>query len=193
MAFSSLASSPGTPLISLAVSAASLGMTTYFWIVKSLRERPRLSLDVVGQQSFVDLGRGSDEDRWLQFRMAIVVANRSTLPNAVLDARVYWLPRDESTWEETPDVALVDSTKLPVNIPSLQTGLVTLEWWQKFPTSPHAESLSAPVGIINGYLEEYFAGKNCIAVEVFGLQGKSFRQPLPIRGSRQSASLRRAA
>ena len=81
------------PAVSFVGSAASVGVTGYFWLVKMNRERPRLLVEGVDHVSHIDLGTCEGDVRTLCFRQGLVVVNESTLPIAVLGVAVRVRPR----------------------------------------------------------------------------------------------------
>jgi hypothetical protein len=177
--------------VSLGASIISLSMTLYFWFVKSKRESPQLQLDSVGHQSSVDLGRGDDESRWLRFQVAIVVINNSVLPNAVLDIEIFQRAPDHRKWVPIENVLLSENFTLPVNLPPLQTGLVTVDWWQCFPSLEAAEALGAQ-DIARGYVDAYFPNRS-IQVKVKAMQGKTFSSEIKLKNLKPPIVMRRAA
>src|SRR5262245_13120300 len=104
---------------SLAVSIGTAITTVLFWVLKANRERPRLKTysadtDIRGwaQSSCGDPIK-------LSFDVKTVVANYSTLPNAILGAHAAVLMKDGS-WH--PADAKIDAkTPLPLNFAPLQT------------------------------------------------------------------------
>ena len=82
--------------MSLAGSVFSTACTAYFWLVRSRRERPNLASHLLEHEFF--LGQGRVETRTIGFQLAVVLANNSILPNAVIGARV-WLRTADGNWE----------------------------------------------------------------------------------------------
>jgi hypothetical protein len=177
--------------VSLGASIISLSMTLYFWFVKAKRESAQLRLDSVSHQSYIDLGRGNEETRWLQFQVAIVVVNNSVLPNAVLDIEVLQRDLDRKKWVAIDHVLLSENSTLPVNLPLLQTGLITVHWWQSFATLAAAEALEAR-DIASGYVNAHFPNR-AIQVKVKAMQGKTFSAEVQLKNLKPPIALRRAA
>ena len=189
--WSFLSSIDAKQFTSLAMSVVSLFTTLYFWFVKAKRETPSLVLDSVAQHSFVDLGRGSADERWLHFRLAVVIANTSVLPNAAIDIQVLQRPKYSKSWFRCENVTLAEESRLPLNLPPMQTGLILVEWWQSFPTLAEAEALDAQ-NIASGYVDFYFAERT-FKVEVQGMQGRRFASEVAIKNTKPPIAVRRAA
>ncbi|HKB01936.1 MAG TPA: hypothetical protein VKD90_06930 [Gemmataceae bacterium] len=181
---------PLLPVVSFAGSAASVGVTGYFWLVKMNRERPRLQLEVVDHLSYVDLGNCAEDERWLCFRLGLVVVNESSLPNAVLNVGVSFMPRKTGTWLEVEGVRPVRGSTFPLNLPALQSGLLTIEWDMKFPVLNDAEDRDGPQEIVDAYLQKHWKLPDRVAVVVRGVRDKAFATEVPLTGSRMSSTVR---
>ena len=110
---------PMMPMASFVGSSASVAVTGYFWLVKMNRERPQLQFEVVDHASFVDVGPATTTEQWLHFRLALVVVNNSTLPNAVLGIKVNVMPKQSAVWKEAERVRPVRGSVFPLNLPAL--------------------------------------------------------------------------
>src|SRR5262245_5132857 len=178
------------PAVSFVGSAASVGVTGYFWLVKMNRERPRLVVEAVDHLSYVDLGSNTEDERRLSFRLGLVVVNESTLPSSVLSATVRVMPRLLGTWQEVEGVHPTRGSTLPLNLPPLQSGLLTIKWEMGFPMRNEAEDLDSPDRIVEAYLERHWKLPDRVSVEVRGVRGRSFAAEVPLRGSRMTSTVR---
>jgi hypothetical protein len=181
---------PMMPAVSFVGSAASVGVTGYFWFVKMNRERPNLQAEGVEHVSYVDLGQATDDVRWLCFRLGMVVVNESALPNAILNASVHVMPKGSEGWVEVPNVRPMKGSPFPVNLPALQSGSLILEWEMSFPYLTEVEESNDPAGIVEGYLRHNWERPECVAVEIRGVRRKTFTELVSIAGSRMSSSVR---
>lgn len=180
---------PMMPLISLVGSTASLGITSYFWFVKANREKARLLCDSVPHVTFVDLHQCTDETRWLNFQLGLVVVNESSLPNAVLNAKVFAKSKKNGLQEMT-DVRPVPGTNFPVNLPPMQSGMLKLEWYLSLPYSESAENSGDPAAMVKSYLKENWTASEELRVQLQGLHGQCFTCTVPLVGSHMSTSIR---
>jgi hypothetical protein len=178
------------PAVSFVGSAASVGVTGYFWLVKVNRERPRLLVEGVEHVSHIDLGTCEQGVRTLCFRQGLVVVNESTLPSAVLGASVRVRSRAGKQWQTVDGVRPAPGSTLPLNLPPLQSGLLTLDWEVPFPADDRAEAMEAPDWVIAAYLEKHWAAPDQVTVEIRGVRGKSFAAEVPLRGSRMTSTVR---
>jgi hypothetical protein len=178
------------PAVSFVGSAASVGVTGYFWLVKMNRERPRLLVEGVDHVSYVDLGTCEGDVRTLCFRQGLVVVNESTLPTAVLGVTVRTHARAGKESRTVEGVRPAPGSTLPLNLPPLQSGLLTIDWEVPFPADDRAEALASPNRVIAAYLEKYWAAPDRVTVEVRGVRGKAFAAVVPLRGSRMTATVR---
>ena len=178
------------PAVSFVGSAASVGVTGYFWLVKMNRERPRLLVEGVDHVSYIDLGTCEGDVRTLCFRQGLVVVNESTLPTAVLSAAVRVRARAGNEWVAVDGVRPAPGSTLPLNLPPLQSGLLTIDWEVPFPADDRAEGFDEPDRVIAAYLEKHWATPDRVTVEVRGVRGKSFAAEVPLRGSRMTSTVR---
>lgn len=176
------------PLLSLAGSTVSLGVTSYFWFVKMNRERPRLLCESLDHGSFIDLDRAEGDFRSLHFRLALVVVNESILPNAVAKAEVH-APEGDAR-NQPPSPRPVAGSNFPLNLLPMQSGLLTIEWQQTFGYLEDIEARPEPADIVEGYLERYWKSSSEVTVTLRGLRGTSFRFPVKLEGSRMSSTVR---
>ncbi|WP_029630730.1 hypothetical protein [Zavarzinella formosa] len=181
---------PILPIVSFLGSAASVGVTGYFWLVKMNRERPQLQFELVEHASHIDVGPATAEEQWLNFRLALVVVNNSSLPNAVLGTRVRVMPRGSGNWQEAEHVRPARGSAFPLNLPALQSGLITVEWEMRFPALSTEIDSESPERIVEAYLKENWDFADHVSVELRGLRGKSFTEMVPLHGSRMTATVR---
>lgn len=179
---------PLIPLLSLAGSTVSLGVTSYFWFVKMNRERPQILCESLEHGSFIDLDRAVEEIRSLHFRLALVVVNESILPNAIVRAEVI-APQAEAG-HQPPLPRPVAGSSFPLNLLPMHSGLLTIEWEQSFGYLNNVEANEDPASIVEGYLKHYWKSSTDVTVALRGLRGTSFRFPIKLVGSRMSSSVR---
>lgn len=123
--------------MSLAGSVFSTACTAYFWLVRARRERPNVASHLLEHEFF--LGQGLAETRTIGFKLAVVLANNSILPNAVIGARV-WLRTADGNWESVEGLTTDQRTPLPLNLPPQQTGILRLAGRMTFPTVKELET-----------------------------------------------------
>ena len=105
--------------VSFAVSILTALATCYFWLVKARQEKPHLRIyQAEGQVPGHAQSSCSDPIK-LTFEAKSVVANYSSLPNAVLGVNT-WVKMRDGSWQEA-ETRLDPKTPLPLNIPPLQT------------------------------------------------------------------------
>jgi hypothetical protein len=174
--------------VSLIGSAASAAATAYFWAVRVRRERPSLKLYSADRATEINLGVYRGETRGLQFRTGVIVANYSSLPNAVLAAEIALKKRDGS-WEEVPSAR---ATGLPLNVPSMTTVRLEVEWSVTLPSLASAEELRGS-DVIRSYLDHYYAESRRFGVSIWALGNREFRAVLPLTMERPAIRLSEAA
>jgi hypothetical protein len=177
------------PAVSFVGSVASVGVTGYFWLVKMNRERPRLLIEGVEHVSYVDLGPCEGDVRTLCFRQGLVVVNESSLPSAVLGATVRVRSR-AGDWVTVDGVRPAAGSTVPLNLPPLQSGLLTIDWEVAFPFDAAAEALESPDRVIDAYLEKHWSASDRVTIEIRGVRGKTFAADVPLRGSRMASTVR---
>jgi hypothetical protein len=163
-----------TSALSLAGSAFSTVCTAYFWLVRMKRERPQLSPFVIDREFF--LGGMTAQSRQIGFKVGLVVANYSVLPNAVLGAGVA-LYGKECGFQEIAPVTFDKQTPLPLNVPSLQTVLLRLQGNLTFPYTDALEQGSKTVG---AYLERFLANPWRLRLELHNLNKRRDVFDLPL-------------
>jgi len=111
------------PLISLAGSIFSTTCTGYFWFVKVRKEQPHLVSFLHDHELFLGNGRG--DTRSIGLNVQIIVANNSSLPNAILGVKLS-VKLKTGDWQPVTGVGCDKSAPLPLNISPLQTTLLRL-------------------------------------------------------------------
>src|ERR1700722_17998707 len=101
------------------MSIFSAAISCYFWLVRARQERPRLEV-CKAEPRFGGYANSSCGDPIkLTFEVKVIVANYSTLPNALLGLNS-WVKTREGAWLEA--VTIPDpKTPLPLNVSPLQT------------------------------------------------------------------------
>lgn len=168
--------------VSLVASSLSAAGTAYLWIVKARRELPNLQIYPCSAGAEVNLGVYRGETRGLQFRTSVVVANYSLLPNAVIGVDVSMKRRDGS-WE---DISAPRAAGLPLNVPSMTTQKVELEWSVVLPALADAEARRG-VEIPGAYLDHYYAEPRRLGIAVWALGEKEFRSIVPLTAGPSTA------
>ncbi len=163
-----------TSALSLAGSAFSTVCTAYFWLVRVRRERPQLSPFVIDREFF--LGGMTAQNRQIGFKVGLVIANYSTLPNAVLGASV-GLHGKEGGIEEIAPVTFDKQTPLPLNVPPLQTVLLRLQGNLTFPYTDALEQGSKTIG---AYLQRFLADSWRLHLELHNLNNRRNVFDLPL-------------
>lgn len=151
--------------MSLAGSVFSTACTVYFWFVRARRERPKLTAHLLEHEFF--LGQGRAETRTIGVKLAVVVANGSILPNAVIGARA-WLKTADGAWESVEGLTTDAQTPLPINLPPQQTGILRLTGRITFSTHADLESQRPSAA---AYVAQYLRRPVEIEFETLGLNG----------------------
>jgi hypothetical protein len=110
-------------------SAVSMLTTLYFWFVRMRNEQPRLKPFVADKEFFLGLSR--DNVRQIGINVSIIVANYSSLPNAILGARL-WI-RQKDGWLAVDNLTFDKQSPQPFNVAPLQTVLLRLNGTLSFP------------------------------------------------------------
>jgi hypothetical protein len=103
----------------LGVSICTALATFYFWIVKYRQEKPWLKIYQAEPQLAGHAQSASSDPIKLVFDLKTVVANYSSLPNAVLGAQS-WIRMQDGSWREA-ETRFDPRTQLPLNLASLHT------------------------------------------------------------------------
>jgi hypothetical protein len=167
-------------LASLGGSVLALASTLYFWLIRANRERARLAAHLIGdmQGSIVtphrDLAvyhrlKPASNEHCLKYWLHIAVVNNSSLPNALLGARVSIQFKD-GAWR-TMEVRHVDDQcdLFPVNLSSLSTSSLKLALATTYADAfeQDHEGRAAAAG-------DALPRTVPIRIELIGLQNKSF-------------------
>ena len=156
-----------TTMISFSVSMCSALFTIYFWITKARMERACLKTYPVephmGGHAFSSHG----DPIKLIFEPKLIVANYSSLPNALLGVRA-WLKTREGGWlpaKVAPDV----STPLPINVPPLQTVRLNLSVPVEVPACPEGEECRNTSATFRLYRDRFLPAELELKLELTGL------------------------
>jgi hypothetical protein len=173
--------------IGFAGSALSMLTTFYFWTVRVRNERPRLQSYLMDRELFLGLAR--DDMRQIGVKVGVIVANYSSLPNAILGARA-WI-RLRSGWAEVENVAFDKQTPPPFNVPPLQTVMLRLSGTLTFAYDEALEDGSKTLTNYLALLAEPFE----IKVELRHLRGAGDAHSLqaPAGSERAGTAPRRSA
>jgi hypothetical protein len=140
--------------------------TFYFWLVRARGERPNLKPYAIDREFF--LGASNPQTRQIGFKLDLVVANYSTLPNALIKAKLQLRGRGEN-WVDVGGLAFDKQTPLPFNLPSLTTVLLRLNGTLSFPYAPALEDGNKTVG---NYLRENLAEPRVARIELHSLNDR---------------------
>lgn len=147
-------------------SAFSTVATAYFWFVRARGERPNLRPYVIDREFF--LGAMTPDSRHIGLKLGLVVANYSTLPNALLKATMQVRGRT-GQWLAVADFAFDKATPLPFNLPPLTTVLLRLNGTLTFPFAAGLEDGNKTVA---NYLREHVAEPRMVRVELHSLKDR---------------------
>jgi len=156
-------SSMSMPALSMLGTALSFLWTGYFWLVRVKRERPDLRPYIADQEWF--LGTTVGPTLQIGLKLGLIVANYSSLPNALLGVRL-WLRQRDGRWLAVEGLSFDPKTPLPFNVPAMQTVLVRLTGRVAFATADDIEGDSTTLA---KYLDRYAAQPREIGVELRGL------------------------
>src|SRR5262245_52745907 len=123
---------------SLGVSICTAVMTFLVWVLKASRERARLKIYAAEAQIGGWAQSSCGDPIKLSFEVKSVVANYSTLPNAVLAAQAAVLLRDGS-WH-AGETRIDAKTPMPFNLAPLQTVKLDLSFVVPLPAVPEGEA-----------------------------------------------------
>ena len=151
---------------SISGSVFSTIATFYFWLVKARGERTNLKPYAVDREFF--LGNSGAEKRQIGLKMGLVIANYSTLPNAILKVKLQLRGRGEQ-WIDVAGVAFDKQTPLPFNLPPLHTVLLRLNGTLNFPYAANLEEGNKALG---NYIREHLAEPRMARLELHSLNGR---------------------
>jgi hypothetical protein len=157
--------------VSLTGSVLSTIFTLYFWLVRVRNERPKVRLFATGC-SF-DLSSRRGDERFLPFRVDVIAANCSVLPNAILKAVLRWQTRD-GAWEERN----VNTLAMPINLPASHTVLLPFTGMLKLGHADVVEKSEQRSEIIRSHLAHWFTDPPVFQVELWTLQDYSIKTVL---------------
>lgn len=124
--------------ISFGVSVITALFTFYFWLVKARQERPCLKIYQAEPQLGGYANSSCGDPIRLVFEVKSVVANTSSLPNALLGVQAKVKMRD-GAWQDA-EARLDPKTPLPINIPAMQTMRLDLSLTIAVPSVPEGEA-----------------------------------------------------
>ena len=159
-------------IFSFSVSMCSALFTFYFWITKARMERPCLKTysvePHVGGHAFSSHG----DPIKLIFEPKLIVANYSSLPNALLSVRA-WLKTSAGEWLHA-QTSLDSRTALPVNITPMQTVRLNLTAQIELPAIPEGEECRNTNATFRLYRDHFLPETMEIMLELTGLGEKHF-------------------
>jgi hypothetical protein len=137
-----------TAAVSLSTSLFSAGFTLYYWLVRARAERPNLHAYLVERAGHLGYMKG--ETRCINLALGVVVANYSSLPNALLGVKVAAV-RKEGGLQEAAKVTFDEKTPMPFNLPPLQTVMLRVNAGVLFPMTDELER-GGPAAYLNHHL-----------------------------------------
>jgi hypothetical protein len=155
-------------VVSLAGAAASTGATVYFWFVRVRSERARLTCELVERELY--LAGMTEQTRQVGLKLGLVVANGSSLPNALLGVKVRVKLRDGG-WLEAEKVAFDKVTPRPINVTAMQTTFLVVNAYLSFASVSELEQGGKTLA---AYADHYLANPREIEVELKGLNNRRF-------------------
>jgi hypothetical protein len=168
---------------SLGVSICTAAATFFFWIVKARRERPHLTIYPADPQ-FAGYAQSSFSDPIkLNFEVKTIIANYSTLPNAVLGVQAT-VKMSDGTWREA-ETRIDPKTPLPLNIASMQTMKLELSLALVVPAVPEGQACKNTHETYAVYRDRFLAQPLQVKVELKTLGEKMFANVL--RSARRAA------
>jgi len=150
-------------LFSAAGSGFSTLATAYFWFVRNRREKPSLRTYLADREFY--LGRGGAENRQIGFKLGLIVANYSVLPNSLLGVTLA-VKRKDGGWHPVQGMTFDPQTPLPFNIPPMQTVLLRVNGHLAFPNEDAIEKSNT---ILGGYLDKYIADPRLVQAKLRSL------------------------
>jgi hypothetical protein len=153
-------------MVSLGGSAVSFVATFYFWLIRANRERPRLRPYILDRDIF--LGNSTAESRQIGVKVGLIVANYSTLPNAILRAKAS-LRGTNGQWVELGFLSIGKETPLPLNLSPMTTVLLRILGHL---TLPYAADLEDGNKTVGNYLRKHIAEPRILRVELHSLNDR---------------------
>ena len=168
---------------SLGMSFCTAVATFFFWIVKAKREQPRLKIYPADPQ-FGGYAQSSCSDPIkLSFEVKTVVANFSTLPNAVLGVQAA-VKMIDGSWRAA-ETRIDAKTPLPLNMGSLQTVKLDLSLAVMVPAVPEGQACKNTHETYALYRDRFVAQPLQVKVELKTLGERLFANVL--RSARRAA------
>ena len=165
------------PYIGLVGSVFSTVLTVYFWLVKAQRERPNLQGFPAERELF--LGNQTAGKRHIGVKLGLVIANYSTLPNAILSVGMAVKQRD-GTWLPLEDVTFDKQTPPPCNVPSLQTVLLRVIGRANV---AGVDALEQGGNVLGNYVNHYFTSPREFRLDLHALNDRVFNATLSYASS----------
>ena len=162
--------------MSLGMSICTAVVTFFFWIVKARQERPCLKI-YAAEPYFGGYAQSSCSDPIkLTFEVKTIVANCSTLPNAVLGVCAT-VKLSDGSWRDA-ETRIDGKTPLPLNIASLQTVKLDLSLTVAVPALAAGQACKNTHETYALYRDRYLAQPLQVKVEVKTLGEKMFANVL---------------
>jgi hypothetical protein len=161
---------------SLGVSICTAVATFFFWIVKASKERPYLKIYPADPPFSGYVQSSCSDPIKLTFEVKTVVANYSTMPNAVLGARAT-VKMSDGSWREA-ETRIDPKTPLPMNIASLQTVKLDLSLAVVVPAVPEGQTCKNTHQTFALYRDRFVAQPLQVNVELKTLGEKMFADVL---------------
>ncbi len=180
-------------LLNMGMSTLAGAASAALWVLQLREKQPQLSI-YLDQLERLRFDAGPDEATWVvSVQFKLVVANNSTLPNAVLKARA-WLRSREGAWLEgeprlVEEAVGIDSLPgLPVNLASRTTAALRLHQCFVIPRPGGEEDCDDLT-----YFRRVTSRSPQLKVELTGLGGKTFRTLLAVEAQAEASRLRAVA
>jgi len=161
---------------SLGLSVGSAMATFFFWLVKAKNEQPNLRIYNAAPQFAGYAASSCGETIKLVFDVKAVVANYSSMPNAVLAADG-WVKLKEGQWHDA-EVRLDAKTPLPLNLAPLQTVRLDLSLTLAVPAIPEGEQCRNTNETFALYRQRFVADPLEVKIELKTLGEKLFADVL---------------
>jgi hypothetical protein len=161
-------------IFSFSVSMCSALFTFYFWIVKARMERPNLKVysaePNISGHAFSSCG----DPIKLIFTPRTILANYSSLPNAVLGVRL-WLKNCEGAW--LPMTTTLDKdSPLPINVAPMETVRLNLTATVELPAVPEGGRCRNTGETFSLYCDRFLPAAPEMKLELIGLGEKRFME-----------------
>jgi hypothetical protein len=165
-----------TGIVSFVLSSITALATFYLWAVKARQEQPRLRV-CKAEPRFGGYSPSSCGDPVrLVFEVKAVVANYSSLPNALLGVRT-WLRLRDGSWREA-EARIDERTALPLNLPAMQTSRLNLTATLAVPALAQGQSCRNTHETFALYSGHYLAQPVAVKLELTALGDRAFTDVL---------------